>query len=103
MGIPVELFNAKPDDHFLCGICQFDVHEDPYSLKCGHSFCKACVDSTRGSSCPVCNATGAVLAAAPNHSLRGLIGNLVIKCKNDSSNEDNGEEPESTGCPVKRR
>ncbi len=40
-----------------CSICS-EVFNNPYSTKCGHTFCKSCIDAwiTRSADCPTCRA-----------------------------------------------
>ncbi|XP_077122980.1 E3 ubiquitin/ISG15 ligase TRIM25-like [Ranitomeya variabilis] len=47
----------------LCSICK-DIYTDPVTLKCGHNFCRVCIDGVRDTdggygdySCPDCRAT----------------------------------------------
>jgi ubiquitin-protein ligase len=96
MSLPTELFTGQVDENYLCIICH-SVFEEPNSLKCGHTFCLACLKSALESSrrCPTCRVTvprkgGHVI---PNRVLKGLIENLTVRCKN-SLCRDPDDEPD---------
>jgi ubiquitin-protein ligase len=87
MTLPTELFTEEVDENYLCIICH-SVFDEPSSLKCGHTFCLACLNSAFDSSerCPTCRLTvptrnGNVI---PNRVLKGLIENLTVRCKNSA-------------------
>jgi ubiquitin-protein ligase len=87
MTLPTELFTEEVDENYLCIICH-SVFDDPRSLKCGHTFCLACLNSALESArrCPTCRLTvpnkdGNIFL---NRVLKGLIENLTVRCKNSA-------------------
>lgn len=82
MGYCSDLFDSPPDENILCAICH-DVFEDPYALLCGHTFCKLCLSQLLVDLCPSCRQENVTSTAYPSRAVRGLIGNLIIRCKNN--------------------
>ena len=41
------------EDYLSCSIC-LDLFTEPVSLRCGHNFCKTCINNSYIKSCPVC-------------------------------------------------
>jgi hypothetical protein len=94
MSLPTELFTGKVDENYLCIICH-SVFDEPSSLKCGHTFCLACLNSAleRARRCPTCRQTvpkkgGNIIF---NRVLKGLIENLTVRCKNSVSRDPDNE------------
>jgi ubiquitin-protein ligase len=94
MSLPTELFTGQVDENCLCIICH-NVFDEPSSLKCGHTFCLACLNSCLESArrCPTCRLVvpkkgGNVF---PNRVLKGLIENLTVRCKNNAGIDPDNE------------
>jgi hypothetical protein len=103
MGLSTDLFLSKKiDDNLLCAICH-DVLEDASSMKCGHTFCQGCIKPIRGNSCPTCRKINAKKTVTPNIVLRGLIGNLEVRCVSAGNNNSSSAEPELMGEPTAKR
>eukprot|EP00976_Prorocentrum_cordatum_P115155 1195964-Prorocentrum_minimum.AAC.2 len=53
--VTVVLFEVPPPADLRCVIC-WELFRDPVITPCGHSFCRACVDTELNSSgrCPIC-------------------------------------------------
>ena len=49
----VRLKNMAQDDIFACYICK-SLWIDPVSLKCGHTFCRQCLEKDEATTCKVC-------------------------------------------------
>lgn len=86
----------------LCPICQRIFHEPVISVKCGHTFCRLCIESMvhSGVSCPIdsisCDSTQLVL----NRAVIGQIEDLLIYCCNGvSQNDGRSFQNDSNGCP----
>jgi hypothetical protein len=94
MSLPSELFTGQVDDNCLCIICH-NVFDEPNSLKCGHTFCLACLNSALGTSrrCPTCRLTVPKKGehVIPNRVLKGLIENLTVRCKNSLCRDPDNE------------
>jgi ubiquitin-conjugating enzyme E2 I len=94
MSLPTELFTGKVDENCLCIICH-SVFDEPSSLKCGHTFCLACLNSALESSrrCPTCRSTVSKKGdhVIPNRVLKGLIENLTVRCKNSACRDPDNE------------
>jgi ubiquitin-protein ligase len=94
MRLPTELFTGQVDDNYLC-IIWHDVFDEPSSLKCGHTFCLECLNSTLGISrrCPNCR----VMVPKKGENiirsrvLKGLIENLTVRCKNSLCRDPDNE------------
>jgi hypothetical protein len=91
----MELFTGQVDENYLCIICH-NVFDEPSSLRCGHTFCLACLNSTLeigARRCPICRLTvpendGNII---PSRVLKGLIENLTVRCKNSVSRDPDNE------------
>jgi hypothetical protein len=95
MQLPIEIFTAPVDENFLCIICH-GVFDDPTSLKCGHTFCLACLNLSlvTAGRCPTCRlAIPQNDEQIPNRVLKGLIENMTVRCKN-SVCRDADDEPD---------
>lgn len=45
---------ASNDPEFInCYVC-LNTWEDPYTIPCGHTFCKGCIDQLQSPKCPIC-------------------------------------------------
>jgi ubiquitin-conjugating enzyme E2 I len=94
MSLPTELFTGQVDENYRCIICH-SVFDEPSSLKCGHTFCLACLNSSLESArrCPTCRLVvpkkgGNII---PNRVLKGLIENLTVRCKNNAGIDPDNE------------
>lgn len=85
MGFEVERFLGEVDSSLLCAFCN-GVVEEPVAGKCGHLFCRACLEkalSKRREECPVCelDISSVVEAKAPSEELVEKLGELSLQCK----------------------
>ena len=69
-------FKKKFGQHFECIICH-EIFISPSIIKCGHSFCKHCIEKWNDAknnegNCPICHEE--ILEISPNHVLKDLIG-----------------------------
>lgn len=72
----------------LCPIC-FELLEEPYITRCGHSFCFACVTRAIAADhrCSTCSATVRRDEIVPNILLNALVGNARVRASgNDLKN-----------------
>ena len=86
MGYGLNRFHGTVDPNLLCSICG-SVLEEAVLTPCGHSFCQLCLDTwlvrpNGGSTCPECRGRVGVHEVRPIHSVRNLINNMDIYCKN---------------------
>ncbi|KAL3788691.1 hypothetical protein HJC23_001890 [Cyclotella cryptica] len=114
MGWPSSIFTTAPDPNLICPICQ-DVLDEPFLLKCGHSFCRSCLmsyqeaTSPRGKHrkfsfkgvsimCPTCRHLAVIDEESPGESshsiVKSIIENLPIRCKNQIDREEANREQE---------
>lgn len=84
MGFEVERFQKEVDDDLLCAYCR-GVVEEPVAGKCGHLFCKACLEkalSKRLNECPNCEVDlSSSKAKEPSEELVEKLGELSLRCK----------------------
>ncbi len=78
-------FVRPVNEAFCCSIC-YCVMVDPTSTSCGHTFCKACLQTalSNASTCPTCR--GQARPIAPNFTVKQLIGSLEVRCPNPPRN-----------------
>lgn len=83
MGFLTTLFTSPPNENFVCSICH-DVFENPSSCRCGHTFCRECLDEAiyGAEKCPICRAVIRKKDIFQNLVLRSLIGDLEMRCQN---------------------
>ncbi len=64
------------ENELQCNIC-LDLYKFPYTLECGHTFCKKCIESwkTKSNACPNCNR----LLVLPR-CVNVVVQSLVEKC-----------------------
>ena len=86
----------------LCPICKKIFHEPVISIKCGHTFCRLCIEEMirDGSTCPLdeqeCDSGQLVL----NRAVMGQIEDLPVYCCHGLISMDGGRtyEQDPTGC-----
>uniref|UniRef100_A0A8C6TLD7 Uncharacterized protein n=1 Tax=Neogobius melanostomus TaxID=47308 RepID=A0A8C6TLD7_9GOBI len=93
--------NTKPSgddgkvDFLTCPVC-LETFKEPLSLRCNHSFCSECLDSSwRQNSCqtcPVCRRTSSKEVVVVNFALRELAVSLEDKAK--AEEVECGRQPE---------
>ncbi|KAL7488533.1 hypothetical protein ACHAW6_014119 [Cyclotella cf. meneghiniana] len=114
MGWPSNIFTTTPDPNLICPICQ-DVLDEPFLLKCGHSFCRSCLMSYQEATtprarhrkfsftgvsimCPTCRYLAVIDEESPGESphsiVKSIIENLPIRCKNQLDREEAIREQE---------
>jgi ubiquitin-conjugating enzyme E2 I len=103
MTLPTGLFTGKVDENCICIICH-NVFDEPSSLKCGHTFCLACLNSALDSArrCPTCRMTVPKKGenVIPNRVLKGLIENLTVRCKSSACGDP---DPDPDNEPDRQR
>lgn len=71
-------------DDYTCPVCLF-LFNDPYSLKCGHTFCKGCIDRLESTNCPVCRKNywgwGKFDGLTQQKNMKATIDNWTIRCE----------------------
>ena len=79
MKLKSDLLTKSIDEALLCPVCS-----EPYSsaviTKCGHSFCRACVEDD--SLCVYCKEAIGNGELRKNYAIRCLVDNLLVKCPN---------------------
>lgn len=84
MGFEVERFQGEVDPSLLCAFCN-GVVEEPVAGKCGHVFCRACLEkalSKQQEECPECEVDiSSVEAKEPSEELVEKLGGLSLQCK----------------------
>ena len=87
----------------ICPICQRIFHEPVISIKCGHTFCRRCIESMAhsGNSCPIDNVTCDATQLVINRAVIGQIDDLFIYCCHGIISYDHGLifEKDPNGCP----
>ena len=86
----------------LCPVCKKIFKEPVISIKCGHTFCRTCIEEliSNGQKCPVddqeCDSSQLVL----NRAVMGQIEDLYIYCCHGLVTTDEGEtyEADPVGC-----
>lgn len=86
----------------LCPVCKKVFIEPVISIKCGHTFCRTCIEELikNGRNCPLddqeCDSSQLVL----NRAVMGQIEDLHIYCCHGLATSDNGEtyEADPMGC-----
>ena len=79
MKLKTDLLTKSIDEALLCPVCS-----EPYCraviTKCGHSFCRACVEVD--SLCMICKEAIRNGELRENYTIRCLVDNLLVKCPN---------------------
>jgi hypothetical protein len=67
--------------HLFCTICQ-EVLDDPWRVKCGHTFCRKCIDEwiKKNSNCPICREKCNVSEFSKDLIASSIIGDLEVTC-----------------------
>lgn len=85
----------------ICPVCKKVFSEPVISVKCGHTFCRKCVENNVR--CPmdllVCDSGQLVL----NRAVMGQIEDLLIYCHNGLVSRDGGKSTEVDPSGCKRR
>ncbi|XP_059197815.1 E3 ubiquitin-protein ligase TRIM21-like [Centropristis striata] len=95
------------EDQFLCSIC-LDVFTDPVSTRCGHNFCKTCINTHWNNNdqylCPMCKET---FTTRPQLRVNTFITEMVVQFRQSaqqkasiSSSEQQVSEPGEVPCDV---
>ena len=88
MGFEVERFEEEVNSDLLCPFCR-GVLESPVLGKCGHLYCKPCLEralSKRLGECPVCQVDlSSSKASEPEEELVKKLGELSLHCKHHKS------------------
>ena len=113
MGHPTDIFLEPLSKSCVCAICH-DVLKDASSFKCGHTYCKECIDDLlkkRESSdsddsdtndevvCPNCRQP--VCSSSPNYTLRDVLDSMQVRCPSSediNKRKRDEEDTEITGC-----
>ena len=75
------------NENYICSIC-FDLIYPCITLKCGHNFCKTCIDKycisnrNNDNKCAFCRAVFSDYSS--NLKINNLLGNLISKCPNEN-------------------
>lgn len=74
--VPVDLIIKE----FECPVC-FGTLTDAYSTKCGHVFCKLCIEEclNRRHECPNCKKESFLQDTSPNYTLDKIIRNPLLR------------------------
>lgn len=89
MGFAVERFQGEVEEDLICPFCN-KVLQEPVAGKCGHTFCKECLDkylARRREECPVCQADLSKVTGA-QEELVGKLEKLSLHCTNHESGCD---------------
>lgn len=86
----------------VCPVCQQVFSEPVISVKCGHTFCRSCIESMvcAGTYCPIdgveCDTSQLVL----NRAVSGQVDDLLIYCCHGLVSQDGGItcERDQSGC-----
>ena len=102
-GMPRKLtkFISEPPA-LVCPVCQRIFSEPVISVKCGHTFCRSCIENMvcSGTQCPIdgveCDTSQLVL----NRAVIGQVDDLLIYCCHGLLSHDGGLtcERDQTGC-----
>ncbi len=94
----------EPTGSLLCPVCKMVFQEPIISVKCGHTFCRECIEDMNkdGRTCPLddqkCDSGQLVL----NRAIMGQLEELLIYCCHGIrplSPAQNSYERDSEGCP----
>ncbi|CAL1526297.1 unnamed protein product [Lymnaea stagnalis] len=98
----VLVFVDSPNRKLFCRLCE-RVFKDPVIVSCGHTYCKACVQSRSDGTCPVDEEKLVVIVA--NIAVSEQIGELMIHCKYGCYYDEKLKSyvADPTRCPVKIR
>lgn len=91
MGYTTTMFVSRVDHNLLCGICA-GVLQNPLVTKCGHTYCKECLEQwlnalcgADGKICPECRREVKLSSTALVLALRGVIDGLSVECENSAN------------------
>lgn len=99
-GKPTKFVEQPPA--LICPVCQGIFREPVISVKCGHTFCRACIEEVirNGLTCPIdeqeCDSSHLVL----NRAVIGQIDDLQVYCCHGLRSLDGGKsyELDPSGC-----
>ena len=83
-------FYNELKDFLDCPICA-SVYEDPYVLRCGHTFCKKCIVACQKPFCPLCKEP--MVVGTTNFQFQALLEKISEKLCDSNESEDS-EIPE---------
>jgi len=72
--------DSEDNIDLLCPVC-FELFEEPYIVRCGHTFCYACINKAVATDpkCPTCSAVVRPEEMGPNFLLSTLVGKARVK------------------------
>ena len=84
----------------VCPICQRIFRDPVISVKCGHTFCKLCIESTvhSGNPCPLDNTICDTNQLVINRAVMGQIDDLLIYCCYGLVSRGLSYERDAGGC-----
>ena len=102
-GKPVKFVNA-PLESQLCLFCKAVLRDPVLSIRCGHTFCRACCETRMVDNvgkCPVEETEFTKDTLVVNVALASQIGNLLVHCRYGLRNDElRGEwSVDVRGCP----
>ncbi|XP_078604260.1 TNF receptor-associated factor 2-like [Branchiostoma floridae x Branchiostoma japonicum] len=100
-GYPLEIFEARVENKYLCSVCRLVLRE-PFQTYCGHRYCKSCLDEIfrmpgiqMCKQCPQdAQSEDSMLRsdqAFPDRAIRRDIGEIPVKCLNAEACEWKGK------------
>ena len=86
----------------LCPVCKKVYTEPVISIKCGHTFCKSCIEELigKGQTCPIDNLTCDSNQLVLNRAVSNQIDDLLIYCHHGLISVDKGKswKEDGSGC-----
>ena len=93
--LPTKFVN-QPSNSLYCQICQKLFHDPVISIRCGHTFCRPCLENHVGTrailDCPVDNKSIDVNSLVPNRALQGQLEDLLIYCRHSLHRVDSDDD-----------
>eukprot|EP00899_Mesostigma_viride_P029005 jgi/Mesvir1/928/Mv17486-RA.1 len=100
-GVSVCVFVKPIPASLRCPIC-WELFQSPVVVRCGHSFCRACVleELPRSGRCPLDMRPIDAESLQPDLELSGKVGNLKVHCTHACVLTERGWEVDAeSGCP----